>query len=74
MRLSSFYPSNRVQILLQILREIHTKPMRRFGVHVHRYAEVGGVVVYFNNPSESISCANLVVNNSAPVRFRWVPL
>lgn len=45
MKLSSFYPSYRIQILFQLPREIPTKLMRCHGIHVDRYAEIGGVVV-----------------------------
>lgn len=45
MKLSSFYPSYRVQIPFQIPREIPTKLMRRNRIHVDRYAETCGVVV-----------------------------
>lgn len=44
MKLSSFYPSYRVQILFQFPREVPTKLMRCFGIHVDRYAEISSVV------------------------------
>ena len=42
MTLSSFYPSQRIQILSQLPREIPTKLMRRNRIHVDRYIEIGG--------------------------------
>lgn len=42
MKLSSFYPFNRVQILFQIPRKVPTKLMRCHGIHADRYAEIGG--------------------------------
>ena len=37
-----FSPPYRVQILSPLLHKIHAKLMRSYGIHVDRYAEIGG--------------------------------